>query len=158
MKTIELSHPREGLSQMLTSGSKLGSFLSTGPPRLWKWNPQSSPHPKQLCWSIWRYNNYYSTLVLILRMVFNTFYFYAGKTHNGHSEGFSRGLSLFCFFDPQIVPSAAKGNFGVQVKYRCDHSYLLISSYSSCTILPLLILLFLYFKLFVVLQTCILII
>ncbi len=37
------------------------------------------------------------------------------------------------------------------------HLYLLISSYSSCTILRVLILLFLYFKLFVVLQTCILI-
>jgi hypothetical protein len=36
--------------------------------------------------------------------------FYAGKTHN--FEGFSDGAKTF--FDPQIVLSAAKGNFGVK--------------------------------------------
>jgi hypothetical protein len=48
---------------------------------------------------------------LILKMR-DIIFFLAGKLHNGPFQGIFRGGQDF--FDPYIVPSAARGNFGVK--------------------------------------------
>ena len=104
------------------------------------WGPLPSPRQSQLRWSFWRYEE-------------KGFYFYACKTHIGHSEGFFEGASLFfthlgsklCILGATILPKFASFIlFNCFILFSCYS--LLILLFSSLLILLVLFFLFLLFS------------
>ena len=109
------------------------------------WGPLPSPRQSQLRWSFWRYEE-------------KGFYFYACRTHIGHSEGFFEGASLFfthlgskLCIGATIRPKFASFILFVVLSFPIVilffYIFILIHfSYSSLLILLVLFFLFLFFS------------